>query len=247
MAFQHFRKIHDDLRQDKTRNPSLKRKAILSVSAAILTAVISGVILYQILFLGRIIEEEGLAGIFLVSMLSHLTIIGRDMLTPAFIALIKYYHPVLLGLSAGIGGAIGEVTAYYWGLGIREVFQGRNEESAIQKWIKKYGLFVILLVAASPLPDVPIALLVGSARFSLKKFLLVEAVGKSAYYSLGAFIGGYIFLCLGSIMDEWMLSLIVIGASIIICVIISWGKTRDILIRYFERFHGGLHNKHWIK
>jgi len=218
----------------------LNRKALLNVSAAILTAAISGAILYQILFVGRMLEEEGLLGIFLVSMFSHLTVVGRDLFTPAFIALIRNYHPALLGLSAGIGGAIGEVTAYYWGLGIREAFRGSGEKNVIYRWIEKYGLLVILLVAASPLPDVPIALLAGSARFSLKKFLLVEAVGKSAYYSVGASVGGIIFQSLTGAIDEWLLSLIVVLSSIIICVTISWGKTRDKIIGVFEGAYRGL-------
>jgi len=213
----------------------LRHKALLNVSAAILTAVISGVILYQILFVGDMLKEEGLLGIFLVSMFSHLTVVGRDLFTPAFIALIKYYHPALLGLSAGIGGAIGEVTAYYWGLGIREAFQKNKEESRINKWVEKYGLLVILIVAASPLPDTPIALLAGSARFSLKKFLLVEAVGKSTYYSVGASIGGYVFQYLMGTVDEWVLSLSVVSASILICVLASWSRSREKIIRIFRK------------
>jgi len=125
----------------------LRRRAVLNISAAVLTATISGVILHQILFVGRILEEAGLLGIFTVSMLGHLTVIGRDLFTPAFIAMIKYYNPIFLGVSAGLGGAVGEVTAYYWGLGIREAFHDGREESAVYRWIEKYGLLVILLVA----------------------------------------------------------------------------------------------------
>jgi len=210
-------------------------KALISVSAAILTAIISAMILYKILFAGDMIEENGLIGIFLASMFSHLTVIGRDLFTPAFIALIKHHHPALLGISAGIGGAIGEVTAYYWGLGIREAFQEKNEGNIISKWIEKYGLLMVLLVAASPLPDTPITLLAGSARFSLRKFLLVEAAGKSLYYSIGASIGGYIFQVLSTSVDEWIISLTVISASILLCIIASWSKSREKVIKIFRR------------
>jgi membrane protein YqaA with SNARE-associated domain len=219
----------------------LKRRALLNVSAAILTAAISGAILYQILFIGNLLEEAGLLGIFMVSLFSHLTVIGRDLFTPAFIALMKYYNPMLLGLSAGLGGALGEVTAYYWGLGIREAFQDSGGESVVYRWIEKYGLLVILIVAASPLPDVPIVLLVGSARISLKKFLLIEAVGKSTYYSVGASIGGYIFQQMAGSVEERLLSLVVVSASVIICVMISWGKTRRRIIRVFENLHSKMH------
>jgi len=213
----------------------LRRQALISISAAILTAVISGLILYNILFTGNMIEENGLIGIFLASMFSHLTVVGRDLFTPAFIVLMKTYPPVLLGTSAGIGGAIGEVTAYYWWLGIREAFQEKNEGNTISKWIEKYGLLMVLLVAASPLPDTPITLLAGSARFSLKKFLLVEAAGKSLYYSIGASIGGYIFQILSASVDEWILSLTVVLASVTLCVVASWSKSREKIIQFFRR------------
>ena len=213
----------------------MEKKALVNVSAAVLTAVISALILYQTLFVDPLLKETGLIGIFLASMFSHLTVIGRDMFAPAFVNLIKHYPPLLLGLSAGLGGAIGEVTTYYWGLGIQEAFSENERNSAVSKWIEKYGLLAILVVAASPLPDTPVALLAGSARFPLGRFLLVEAVGKTVFYSFGAAVGGAIFQTLNNSVDEWIFSILVVAASIILCVIASWGKSREKIIGLLRR------------
>ncbi|MCW4020431.1 MAG: VTT domain-containing protein, partial [Candidatus Bathyarchaeota archaeon] len=185
---------------------------------------------------GSLLEEAGLVGIFLASMFSHLTVVGRDVFAPAFVSMMKYYSPVLLGFSAGVGGAIGEVTTYYWGLGIKEAVEENEENSTVSKWIEKYGLLAILLVAASPLPDTPVALLAGSARFPFRKFLIVEVIGKSLFYSLGAAAGSVIFESLSGFVSGWVLSILVVVASLTLCVIASWKRSREKVLQLLRRF-----------
>jgi membrane protein YqaA with SNARE-associated domain len=213
----------------------MRRKAVVNIVAVIVTAIISAVILYETLVAGSLLQETGLLGIFLASMFSHLTVIGRDMFVPAFLNLMSYYNPFLLGFSAGLGAAIGEVSTYYWGLGIQEAFKEDKQSSLVTKWIEKYGFLAILLVAASPLPDTPIVLLAGTARFPFKKFLAIQIIGKIAYYSLGAFVGGAIFQGLSNYMEEWILSASVLVASIILCVLASWSKSREWIIYVLRR------------
>jgi membrane protein YqaA with SNARE-associated domain len=213
----------------------MRKKAIVNITAVILTAVISAIVLYQTFFAGSLLQEVGLLGIFLASMFSHLTIIGRDLFVPAFINLIKYYNPVVLGFSAGLGAAIGEVTTYYWGIGIQEAFKDDSQSQAVSKWIEKYGLAAILLVAASPLPDTPIVLLAGSVRFPFRKFFIVEVIGKITYYSLGAVVGGAIFQGLSNYVNEWILSVIVLAGSIVLCVMASWSKSREWIIHLLRK------------
>jgi membrane protein YqaA with SNARE-associated domain len=214
----------------------MERKALVNISAAVVTAVISGLILYETLIANTLLEESGLAGIFFASMFSHLTVIGRDLFAPAFLSLALTTNPLFLGFSAGLGGAIGEVTTYYWGLGIKEALAERNEEDdVLSKWIEKYGLLSILIVAASPLPDTPIALLAGSARFPFRKFIIVEAIGKVGFYSVGAVVGSSIFGFLSSVMDELVLSMLVVVASIGLCVVASWSKSREKVLQLVRK------------
>jgi membrane protein YqaA with SNARE-associated domain len=213
----------------------MRKRAIVNITAVILTAVISAIILYQTLFAGHLLQEAGLLGIFLASMFSHLTVIGRDMFVPAFINLMKYYNPVVLGFSAGLGAAIGEVTTYYWGMGIQEAFKEDSQSQIVKRWIGKYGFVAILLVAASPLPDTPIVLLAGTTRFPFRKFLIIQMIGKTTYYSLGAVVGGAIFQGLSSFMEEWVLSAVVLAGSIVLCVMASWSKSREWILRLLRK------------
>jgi len=213
----------------------METKALVNITAAVITAIISALMLFQTLFVGSLLEEAGLVGIFLASMFSHLTVIGRDMFVPAFIQLTEDYPPLLLGFSAGTGAAIGEVTTYYWGSGIKDAFKGDEKDDALSRWVEKYGLIALLLIAASPLPDTPIVILAGSTRFPFRKFLLIEAVGKTVWYTSGAAVGELLLIHLSSFIEEILLSTIIVIASVALCVIVSWSKSREKALSLLKR------------
>ncbi len=205
----------------------MKRKSLVNILAAVAAALVSAVILYETLIAGSLLRENGLIGIFFAAMFSHLTVIGRGIFVPVFLPLTAIYHPLVLGVAAGLGGAIGETTTYIWGRGIRDAFENNEKEKAMPKWVEKYGIIALLIVAASPLPDTPLILLYGTAKLSLKKLLLIEAVGKTTLYSLGAVIGGFILGELGSFVQGLVLSTVIVVVSIALCVVVSWSKTRN--------------------
>jgi membrane protein YqaA with SNARE-associated domain len=215
----------------------LKTKAVVSVLGVSATAIISGLLLWRMLFGGEDITSLGLGGIFLASMLSHLTMVARDLFVPLFIPLTALYHPVLLGFSAGVGGAIGDVSAYALGWGVSESLEGKNKtEDLVDRWVSKYGLWAILVVAATPLPDLPIIMLAGSRRLPLKKLLVIEAAGKTALYSVGAFFGGRVFEVLIGAVGGLTASALLVVASIAFTFLITWGPSRDYIFGLIEKF-----------
>lgn len=215
----------------------MKTKAVVSVLGVSATAIISGLLLWGMLFGGEDITSLGLGGIFLASMLSHLTMVARDLFVPLFIPLTALYHPVLLGFSAGVGGAIGDVSAYALGWGVSESLEGKNKtEDLVDRWVSKYGLWAILVVAATPLPDLPIVMLAGSRRLPLKKLLVIEAAGKTALYSVGAFFGGRVFEVLIGAVGSLTASALLVVASIAFTFLITWGPSRDYIFGLIEKF-----------
>jgi membrane protein YqaA with SNARE-associated domain len=212
----------------------LDKRALISASAALATAIISGFILYETVIANNILGKIGLLGLFLASMFSHLTVIGRGIFVPTFLALTGVYPALVLGFVAGWGGALGEITTYYWGLGIRGAI-AEDEDNEISRWINRYGLIAILILAATPLPDTPIVLLAGSNRFPLYKILLIEAFGKIVLYSFGAIFGGLVFTGLTDMIGNLLTSLLIVVASVIFCVVISWEKSRNKLLELKKR------------
>jgi len=186
---------------------------------------------------GSSLGKLGLGGVFLAAMLSHLTVVARDMFVPMFLSLTPIYSPLLLGAVAGWGGALGEVTTYFLGWGVAEsVRENRSKmEDRVADWIRRYGLWAVLLVSLTPLPDTPVVLLAGSGRLSFKKLLIVEGVGKTTYYSLGAIVGGFLYTGMTDVLGSLFASTVVVSISVAFCFLVTWRKSRDAIFSLVER------------
>jgi len=169
-----------------------EQEAYLTIIGVTVTAFVSGYLLLLLFTDTARLIAMGLGGVFAASLLSHATMVARDIFVPLFLALTPFYSPVILGASAGIGGAIGDIIPYLLGLGVAETVKGKGSrvEDLVGRWIKKYGLWAVLIVAMTPLPDLPIVMLAGTRRLPFAKLVLIEAIGKTILYSIGAFVGG---------------------------------------------------------
>ena len=75
----------------------MSKKALINIIAALVAAIISGIILFETLVANNILGEIGLLGIFLSSLFSHLTVIGRGIFGPSFLLMAPIYNPIILG------------------------------------------------------------------------------------------------------------------------------------------------------
>ena len=214
----------------------LRHRAVISIIGVSATAVLSAAFLWLLLVDGRSLGQLGLVGVFSASLLSHLTVVARDMFVPMYLHLTSVYHPIVLGASAGVGAALGEVTTYLLGWGIAETIERQGKvDNRLAGWIRRYGIWAVLLVAATPLPDTPLVLLAGSNRLPLGRLLIVECVGKTTLYSLGAVVGGFVFTGLTGLFGGLAASLLVLAASILFCILITWEKGRNFVFGRFDR------------
>ena len=213
----------------------MNRRGWLSILGVIAVAVISGFLLWKLMYDTQNLGDFGLIGVFLASMLSHLTVVARDMFIPLFIPLASIYHPVVLGSFAGIGGAIGEVTTYFLGWGVAESLEKSASEDRIARWITKYGLWAVLLVSITPLPDTPIVLLAGTRKLPFQKLLLVEIIGKTALYSFGAIIGGFVYTGLEDMLGRVLASALMVIGSLVFSILVTWKPTRDLVFGWLEK------------
>jgi len=216
----------------------MNRSAYISIAAVSITALISGYFLWLLVTDVSKVEGLGLSGIFLVTLLSHLTMVARDIFIPLFLSLTPLYHPLILGTAAGVGGAIGDVAPYVLGMGVAETVKsdGSKAEDLVSRWISKYGLWAILIVAATPLPDLPVVMLAGTRRLPFKKLLIIEAIGKTALYSVGAFFGGWMFDLLIGAVGSLTASALILLTSITFCILLTWPPSRDWLFKLLDRF-----------
>jgi len=139
------------------------------------------------------VSAWGYLGIFIVSLIGNASIIFP---VPAFAVTFAFgaiLNPWLVGLAAGAGSAIGELTGYAIGRGGREVIEKKHEKwlKKAQKWTDRYGFFAVLVVfAATPLPDDVVGILAGVFQYDIRRFLLASFIGKTVM-CLGLALGGF--------------------------------------------------------
>ena len=148
----------------------------------------------------------GYLGIFLVNLVGSASII---FLVTAFIvtfAMGAVLNPWLVGLVTGVGAALGELTGYILGYAGKEVGERRDGKwlKRTRKWAEKRGVFpLIVLFAATPLPDDITGIIAGVISYDWKRFLLACLIGKiimGTALAWGGFFGvGWILQAFGGV------------------------------------------------
>ncbi len=146
------------------------------------------------------LEEYGYLGAFLVALITGATIILPVPGIAVIFALGAIYNPVLIGLAAGAGSALGELSGYMAGYSGQTIFENSRYYRRLEGWMKRRGSIVIFILAFVPNPFFDVAgAIAGALRFPLWKFLLVCFLGKTPRNMLVAFAGAYTL--------EWVLDL----------------------------------------
>jgi membrane protein YqaA with SNARE-associated domain len=132
----------------------------------------------------------GYAGIFLVSLLSNATLI-LPVPSPLLVFSMGSALPFfLVGLSAGVGEALGELTGYALGVGGRAVIEKRDTYERLQRWMQRRGALTILVLSIIPNPVFDLAgIAAGSLRYPLWRFLLFCWLGKTIKSTAIAWLG----------------------------------------------------------
>ncbi len=139
------------------------------------------------------VETTGYLGIFLVSFIGSASII----LPVPFIAVVfsagAFLNPLFVGISAGFGAALGELTGYGVGYGGQKIMKKYKPYFDLaEKWFQKHGgFFVIFIFAVTPLPSDVIGLLCGAMKYPVKKFIIASLLGKIVANLIVAYAGFY--------------------------------------------------------
>lgn len=122
------------------------------------------------------------------------------------IAAVKYFNPALIALAASVGGALGEVSAYYAGRwGRKRIVQLENTPGyqRLVGWMDRYGPWGIFLISLQPVLPIDVAgLLAGVSRVPLWKFLLPCWAGKFPKYLLACYLGEPVLEALWSLFPS---------------------------------------------
>ncbi len=136
----------------------------------------------------------GYIGLFLINLIGSSTIIFPLPAAAFVLASGAFLNPVVLGLTAGLGAALGELVGYGLGLGGRKLSDRKfgKELLRAEKMFARYGGFVTLVVfAATPLPDDVVGVAAGVLNYQVKKFFIAVFIGKVILNTILASAGFY--------------------------------------------------------
>ncbi len=162
----------------------LSNKGLMVI--AVVAIIVASFVVYQLDVDWRgLVERWGYVGVFFLMLIGSMTILFPlpfEAILAAAPGIIGIAGMELfwLGLLASIGGALGEVTAYFAGLWGRGAITGKYREgySKVENGMKRFGSPAVFVFALTPLPFDLVGIAAGTLRFQLGKFLLYCWVGR---------------------------------------------------------------------
>jgi membrane protein YqaA with SNARE-associated domain len=98
--------------------------------------------------------------------------------------------PLLVGLAAGVGEALGELTGYAAGFGGRAVIEDQRAYDRLADWMQRRGGITVFVLSVFPNPFFDLAgIAAGTLRYPLWRFLLVCWLGKTIKTTVVAWAG----------------------------------------------------------
>ncbi len=137
---------------------------------------------------------SGYAGVFGISVLGTATIFFVLPIDAIIFASGGYLNPLLSGIIAGMGTALGELSAYYVGRAGRKLVDLKRKKKAlikVERMFRKYGFWTIPIFSFTPLPMDVIGLVCGGTRYNVKKFFVGTLIGKVPRALILTIAGGY--------------------------------------------------------
>lgn len=144
--------------------------------------------------------------------------------------------PLLLGLVAGAGGAVGKITSYVLGrLGYLAAGEkNKRNLNAIHDLMSKYGMLGVFIFAVTPLPDDVYVIPMGIVRLPFWRFFVADLAGKVLLSVLVAYLGRAYLSALSVFLGEEslpVLALAIVSTAAISIVIMrcDWILAVDIV------------------
>jgi len=137
-------------------------------------------------------KQFGYAGIFLIALMANATVLLPAPGVAIIYAMGAVFNPVWVGLSAGTGGALGELSGYLAGFSGQAVVERTDIYNRFKPWVEKYGGWAILVLSAIPNPFFDVAgIAAGIAKMPIQTFLIFTWIGQLIKMTMFAVAGHY--------------------------------------------------------
>jgi len=173
----------------QSSRPSSLQTNILRVVALL---VVIGITYYIFSIRDRIaqFEQYGYVGIFVVALLANATVLIPAPGLAIISAMGSVFNPLGVGLAAGTGGAIGELSGYLAGFSGQAIAENTQIYNRIKPWVEKFGGWAILVLSAIPNPFFDAAgIAAGIVKMPLRTFLISVWIGQIIKMTFFAYAG----------------------------------------------------------
>ncbi|MBN1888238.1 MAG: VTT domain-containing protein [Thermoflexales bacterium] len=135
-------------------------------------------------------QSYGYVAIFIVGLLSNATLIlplPGLAITPVMGAV---FNPIAVGVVAGFGQAVGELTGYMTGYSGQGLIKDGARYQVMAAWMRRYGAWIIFILAAIPNPVFDVAgMVAGALCMPVWQYLLAATAGKVLKNIVFAYLG----------------------------------------------------------
>jgi membrane protein DedA with SNARE-associated domain len=165
----------------------------------------------------------GYLGTFVLSVATNATILLPMPSILMILPLGATFNPLYIGLAAGIGGAIGEMTAYIVGYSGRGIWNNNPNYIKAVGWLKKWGMLVIFVFSVTPMPLDIMGIAAGNLRLPAWKFFLPCWPGKTIKYIVLAYVGywGWAAFIKNHSLQRTLLAASIATASVVILIVLA--------------------------
>jgi len=132
----------------------------------------------------------GYPGIFIIAFLANATIFLPAPGIAVVFAMGAVFNPLAVGLVAGAGGALGEMSGYLAGFSGQAVIERVDIYDRLVKWMIRNGNLTVLLLAAIPNPFFDLTgIAAGALKMPIARFLFWCFIGVSFKMTIFALLG----------------------------------------------------------
>lgn len=136
------------------------------------------------------LESFGYVGIFLISILANATVIIPAPGLVIVFSMGAKFSPLLVGIAAGLGATIGELSGYLAGFSGQAVIEDQKRYDQMVGWMEKNGPLTIAILAFIPNPLFDLAgMIAGALKMPVIRFLAYVLIGKLFKMLLFAYAG----------------------------------------------------------
>ena len=183
-----------EVTQPLTYNKPGSSKFLTNVLRILALFAVVAITVYVFSIRERVEQFAGLGypGIFLIALLANATVLLPAPGVAVIYAMGAIFNPFGVGLAAGTGGAIGELSGYLAGFSGQAVVERMDAYNRIKPWVDKYGGWAIMVLSAIPNPFFDIAgIAAGIAKMPIHIFLVFTLIGQLIKMTLFALAGHY--------------------------------------------------------